>query len=118
VEKKPLSQRWHTCDCGVKAQRDLYSAFLARCVEADRLDAGQACDVWPGVDALLQAALSDIQPANERPLLSSFGLGRRQSGSPVQAIVNASKAQDVVPPSTQMVGELERARRIVRPPRL
>jgi hypothetical protein len=36
----------------------------------------------------------------------------------VQAKVNASKTQDVVPPSTQMVGELERARRIVRTPRL
>jgi len=28
--KKPLSQRWHTCPCGVgPVQRDLYSAFLA-----------------------------------------------------------------------------------------
>jgi putative transposase len=118
VEKKPLSQRWHACDCGVKAQRDLYSAFLARCVEGERLNAGQARAAWPGVDALLQAALSDIQPASGRPLPSSFGLGRRQSGSPVQARVNASETQDVVPPSTQMVGELERARRIARTLRL
>jgi hypothetical protein len=28
--KKPLSQRWHTCPCGIgPVQRDLYSAFLA-----------------------------------------------------------------------------------------
>jgi transposase len=26
VQKKPLRQRWHVCDCGVSAQRDLYSA--------------------------------------------------------------------------------------------
>jgi hypothetical protein len=26
---KPLWQRWHQCPCGVSAQRDLYSAFLA-----------------------------------------------------------------------------------------
>jgi hypothetical protein len=29
-EKKPLSQRWHQCACGIgPVQRDLYSAFLA-----------------------------------------------------------------------------------------
>ena len=28
--KKPLSQRWHQCPCGIgPVQRDLYSAFLA-----------------------------------------------------------------------------------------
>jgi putative transposase len=120
VEEKPLSQRWHVCDCGVVAQRDLYSAFLARCAEGERLNAGRAKAAWPGVDALLQAALSDIQPANGRPLPSSFGLGRRQSGSPVKAIVNASETQDGVPPAVLDVqmGELERARRIVRTPRL
>ena len=32
VQKKPLRQRWHECDCGVSAQRDLYSAYLARFV--------------------------------------------------------------------------------------
>jgi putative transposase len=30
--KKPLSLRWHECPCGVSAQRDLYSAHLARFV--------------------------------------------------------------------------------------
>src|SRR5215469_1690310 len=32
VKKKPLRQRWHVCDCGASAQRDLYSAYLARFV--------------------------------------------------------------------------------------
>ena len=27
--QKPLWQRWHVCPCGISAQRDLYSAFLA-----------------------------------------------------------------------------------------
>ena len=99
VAEKPLSQRWHVCECGIVAQRDLYSAFLAMCVEGERLNAGRARSAWPGVDALLQAALSDIQPVNGRPLPSSFGLGRggRQSRSPVKANVNAVEAQDVVP---------------------
>jgi len=36
--KKPLSQRWHTCPCGVgPVQRDLYSAFLASTLDPDHL---------------------------------------------------------------------------------
>lgn len=37
LRHKPLSGRWHRYACGVSAQRDLYSAFLARYVEPDRL---------------------------------------------------------------------------------
>jgi len=34
--KKPLSQRWHACQCGIgPIQRDLYSAFLAAYLDAD-----------------------------------------------------------------------------------
>lgn len=100
VVEKPLAQRWHACDCGVVAQRDLYSAFLARCVEGERLNAGRAQAAWPGVDALLRAALSRIDPpANGRFLPSSLGLGtgRGQSRSPVKAGVNAVETQDGVP---------------------
>jgi len=135
VKKKSLSQRWHKCDCGVEAQRDLYSAFLATCVEGDRLNADRAKAAWSGVDALLRAALSQAaqraaarqrraQAASGRttPLVSgtpsSFGLGQRQSGSSVESGVKSSKTQDVVPPSSLAVGELERARRIVRTPGL
>ncbi len=64
LAKKPLAQRWHVCDCGVgPVQRDLFSAWLARFVEDERLDAGQARAAWPGVDARLRAASSAIQPA-------------------------------------------------------
>jgi len=111
VKRKPLSQRWHMCECGVVAQRDLYSAFLASCVEGDRLNADRASERWSGVDTLLRAALSQVcarsqtpQPANGRQkgprvLPSSFGLTlRSQSRSPVKACVNAAKAHDGVPP--------------------
>jgi len=133
VKKKSLSQRWHKCDCGVEAQRDLYSAFLAMCVEDRRLNADRAKAAWSGADALLQAALSQAaqratarqrraQAARGRttPLVSgapsSFGLsGQRQSGSPVKSSANASKTQDVVPPvAQQQLGELEGACRIAR----
>jgi putative transposase len=133
VKRKPLSQRWHVCECGIVAQRDLYSAFLASCVEGDRLNADRASERWSGVDTLLQAALSQVrdrprthQPANGRPgshrlLPSSFGLMiRSQSGSPVRSRVNAARAQDVVPPlpSRQRGGELGGGCRTARTPRL
>ena len=114
---KPLSQRWHRCECGIEAQRDLYSAFLATCVEGQWLNAGQARERWPGVDPLLQAALSQSQPAKGRPAPSSFGLSQRQSGSPVAAGVNAVETQDGVPPvASRWAGELVGDCRIARTP--
>lgn len=98
IIKKPLSQRWHKCECGVEAQRDLYSAFLARFVEKNRLNVDQATAAWSGACALLRMALSDLEAANGRSMPSSFGLGkgRRQSGSSVKVGVNVTKAADVV----------------------
>jgi putative transposase len=65
VEKKPLSQRQHKCDCGVKAQRDLFSAFLGRFAfkdkdSKDRLEVRQAQKAWPGMDNLLELAASNL----------------------------------------------------------
>ena len=121
VVRKPLSQRWHSCNCGVVAQRDLYSAFLAQCVEGERLNAGRAKAQWPGVDTLLRAALSRIeQPANGGQLPASFGLSQRQSRSPVEARVNAVEIQDAVPALTSPseLGEPGKGRRIPGTPRL
>lgn len=118
IARKPLSQRWHVCACGVEAQRDLYSAFLARFVEGERLNAGRAKEAWPGAGTLLQAALSRIdQSANGRRLPSSFGLAsvRRQSRSPVEAEVNAAEARDVVPARSES-GEPGRGCGIVSTP--
>jgi putative transposase len=63
-EKKALSLRWHVCSCGVgPVQRDLFSAWLARYVVNDRLDAGRTKMAWPGEDERLRTASSAIQPA-------------------------------------------------------
>ena len=35
VKKKSLCERIHSCECGIVAQRDLYSAFLAKHTEPD-----------------------------------------------------------------------------------
>ena len=100
IQKKPLSQRWHTCDCGVYAQRDLWSAFLASCVEVDSLNANLVQQRWLGMDRCLQAALRYIpQLANGQPLPSSFGLNRwRQSESPVKVLLNQHETWVAVPP--------------------
>ncbi|MCH7602896.1 MAG: transposase, partial [Planctomycetes bacterium] len=100
ILKKTLSQRWHECECGVSAQRDLYSAFLARCVEDDKLHVDQARKAWPGVCALLQAAWEQAKSANgsTRKMPASFGLRKRrsQSGSSVETGRNFTKTPDVV----------------------
>jgi len=62
--KKPLSQRQHAFADGTVIQRDLYSAFLARFVDRDKLDARSARDAFPAAKLLLQrAASSDREPA-------------------------------------------------------
>lgn len=63
VVKKPLAQRWHVCDCGVgPVQRDLFSAWLARFIVSQRLDADWAKSAWSGEDERLRVASSAIQP--------------------------------------------------------
>ena len=101
LEPKPLLQRWHVCACGIVAQRDLYSAFLATCVQDARLDAGQAIAAWPGVDSLLQAASSQQQPASDKLMLvCPDSDGRGQSRSPVASGTKAAETQEVVPAIT------------------
>jgi putative transposase len=78
VQKKPLRQRWHGCACGVSAQRDLYSAYLARFVNHNSsvLKTRQAEDAWRRGEPLVQAAAQHAtlnQRASGRQPLSSFG---------------------------------------------
>jgi len=85
IEKKPLSERWHDCSCGLLMQRDLFSGFLARCVENDLLNANKARETWLGLESVLWAALSSssIESVNGKAALpASAGLSQRQNGSP------------------------------------
>ena len=74
IKKKPLNQRWHTCECGIKAQRDLYSAYLACFVENNSLIADQAQKAWSGMDIALHTAMSKIKYPSRGPLPSSLGI--------------------------------------------
>lgn len=65
-KSKDLSERWHDCECGVSAQRDLYSAFLARHIDVSEgeLDADQARESWSKLEPALRSASSESQVAN------------------------------------------------------
>jgi putative transposase len=97
---KTLGDVVHTCpNCGIVCDRDLYSAFLASCVEGDTLDAGQAERLWPGVDTLLRAASSRWQESASGRRKPSHGKKPfRRSRSPVAVRMNACEAHDVVVP--------------------
>jgi len=103
IKKKDLNQRWHKCDCKVKAQRDLYSAFLARYVKEDTLDISQAKKAWPSANRLLEQAISRLkQTAIGSQKLSSFGLNQTQSGSLV-------KDRSIISDTLDVVGNFPRA---------
>jgi len=98
--KKPLSQRWHIC-CGIEMQRDLYSAFLAKCVdiETNSLDIARAKLFWQGMESILGDAISRAkQTAIGVRNPTSFGFNRiqSQSGSRVNPATIISEAMDAV----------------------
>ncbi len=96
-EKKSLKTRWHKCECKISAQRDLYSAFLARYVKNDTLDISQAKKAWPSANRLLEQAISRLnKTAIGSKRLSTFGLNQSQSGSLVKDRSIISDAKDVV----------------------
>lgn len=79
-KKKKLSERMHLCKCGVKSQRDLYSAYLARFVEKNNLNTLLAYKSWVAAGPLLERAVLRLnQQAKGKSRLSSFGLNQRQS---------------------------------------
>jgi transposase len=96
--KKRLSERVHACDCGVVMQRDLFSAYLAKYVEEDRLQVDKAYESWQGAEPLLRTAWRRVQnqPASGRPVPTSFGTYRSQSGSSEKESLPEHEARDVV----------------------
>ncbi len=96
IKKKARSERWQVCPCGTSAQRDLFSAYLARFVdpETSLLDVGQAQAAWPGWEPTLQAAYEQVisnQPARGRRLPAAFGrppAGPSQSGSAARRVAS------------------------------
>lgn len=89
--KKPLSERWHHCPCGIgPVQRDLYSAWLA--AHLDLLDSipSIAHDEWEGADLRLRVAIEVLQQrANEGQVLPrSVGISRAKARLPQSLATN------------------------------
>jgi len=85
-EKKSIGQRWHYFEDGTKVQRDLYTAFLAFCVdtETDTLNEDLANRLWAcGAGSLLAAAFEEVRQlaSSGATVPACFGLGQRQSES-------------------------------------
>ena len=85
--KKPLSERWHQCGCGIgPVQRDLYSAFLAAYLDPRQPDPSHAQyhAYWESAEARLRAAWEDVsQRANEgQSLPRSMGVPRARARLP------------------------------------
>ncbi|MEM9737896.1 MAG: zinc ribbon domain-containing protein, partial [Bacteroidota bacterium] len=76
VKKKSRSQRWHQCTCGVEAQRDLYSAYLACFVEKNVFLADQAQKAWSGMDIALRTAMEALKQSISGHQPTSLGLSR------------------------------------------
>ncbi len=124
-QKKKLSQRIHECSCGVRCQRDLFSAYLACFVEEGDdthvLDAGRASKAWPRSESAVQTAHQDALKAAKAAniIVGSFGrrpdtdmvdgssgrVGRTQSGSSAPRTHNAENGDDVTGQATARPGE-------------
>jgi hypothetical protein len=77
--KKPLSQRWHQCPCGVgPVQRDLYAALLLAYLEPEDTLPSISLQDWEGAELRLRAEMERLQQrANEgQTLPRSFGIPR------------------------------------------
>ncbi|MFB8787398.1 MAG: transposase [Potamolinea sp.] len=101
LKKKKLSERVHQCECGVIAQRDLYSALLAKHTEPDTfvLQVNQLVKDWQSAELRLQAAwrtATDIQPATGGIRPSSFGRCPEVEWVAAEVLAKVSNSQDVV----------------------
>jgi len=89
--KKPLSQRWHTCTCGVgPVQRDLYSAWLIAHLDyLSDIIPSIAHDEWEGAELRLRAAIEVLtQRAKEgQSLPRSVGIPHARARLP-QSLAN------------------------------
>jgi putative transposase len=103
--KKPLSQRWQVFGDGTRVQRDLYSAWLARFVEYDRLDASQLKESWAAAEPLLGRAASGLEESASgrgfpRPHAKSVGADRpskreRRRREAVEVVAKARATESV-----------------------
>ena len=97
--KKPLSQRWHQCACGVgPIQRDLYSACLLAFLNPVEYVPSIAQSDWARVESRVMAAMEElIQRANAgHALPQSFGIPGARVRQPERLAPNRLEPVDLL----------------------
>ena len=95
--KKPLSKRHHHVGGVDKVQRDLYSAFLARCMNTDATQVcqRQAQAAWPSARLALETTMANLKNDQMRGSLPcSLGIEGLRSSSLKSKVANQEASND------------------------
>lgn len=96
-KKKKLSERWNYFPDEERVQRDLYSAWLARFVENDMLDASQCDTHWAAAGPLLRrAASSKTQSVSGKSFARNHAPVGVRADRPSKRVGRRNEAVDVV----------------------
>ena len=91
INKKTLSQREHRCECGVYAQRDLFSGFLARHVdESHCYQAEAALAEFHSLDAVLLTAWKQAEQRYNQSSIGNLREVKRTAASAPERVVSES----------------------------
>jgi transposase len=100
LEKKPLSQRTHLCECGVgPVQRDLYSAWLASFVdpETNSLSATHCQAQWAGVEVRLGAVADNLKQRAKEGEVFPRSMGVPRAGARLPESLIPTNAKNLIP---------------------
>jgi hypothetical protein len=104
IHKKSLSQRVHQCECGIVAQRDLFSGFLGQFVDLETacFNATLANQVWgQGWDTILMTAWQQATTLYNQSSIGRLNANQRGDNAASEKIVSKAlgerfKTQDAV----------------------
>jgi len=97
--RKPLSQRWHECPCGIgPIQRDLYSAFLAAFLQAPDYhpSCAQYALYWEGAEARLRAAHERVSQRARAGQVMPQSMGITRAGARLPESLREPKQEPVL----------------------
>lgn len=106
-KKKPLSQRVHRCECGIKEHRDLFSAYLGLHVRAaadgsDRLELQAANQGWlhrQDVDDRRGSAAASLNRRGRTHPPSRRSVARINARRKAKAVMRQSRSARIPPPT-------------------
>ena len=95
--KKPLSQRWHNCSCGIgPVQRDLYSACLASYLDLNTFIPSIDPETWESVETRLQTAIEASQERAKEGQVLPRSMGIPRAGARLSSSLGSPKQELLV----------------------